>query len=382
MPVVCKTAAGRNEYFRAIFKKIFCVSHQPERTEKNCLNCGTQVLGPYCQACGQKNTVVHQSFWQLVTHFVYDIFHFDGKFFDTLKYLLFKPGFVPKEYVRGRRFSYLDPIRMYLFTSAVFFLVFFSLSNADTGFIKFNSSEPLSAAERTEAIENLKKEMAENPADTALSLRLNQLQDTTTALASSDITDITAGKTINSGGREYASVAHYDSIQQSLPAGKQDNWFQKKMLRKVLATYTAYNYNIKEILKHFGGLFIHKLPYLLFISLPFFALILKLLYMRRKTYYYSDHAVFTLYHYIFSFILQLLVFFLSALSRWTQIKLFQNLISFLILAWIVYLFIAMKRFYGQGWLKTFSKFLLLNLIGIIVLLLLFAIFLFLTIFQL
>ncbi|MGV3656323.1 MAG: DUF3667 domain-containing protein [Chitinophagaceae bacterium] len=56
---------------------------------------------------------------------MYDIFHFDGKFFDTLKYLFFWPGGVAKEYVKGRRNRYLDPIRMYLFTSAVFFLIFF-----------------------------------------------------------------------------------------------------------------------------------------------------------------------------------------------------------------------------------------------------------------
>ncbi|RYZ28031.1 MAG: DUF3667 domain-containing protein [Chitinophagaceae bacterium] len=87
--------------FVPIFKKIFYVSHQPERKEKNCLNCGATVAGRYCQACGQENIVHKQSAWGLITHFVYDIFHFDGKFFDTLKRLLFKPGLVPKEYIAG-----------------------------------------------------------------------------------------------------------------------------------------------------------------------------------------------------------------------------------------------------------------------------------------
>ena len=101
------------------------MSHQPERKENNCLNCGTLVAGRYCQHCGQENVETKQSAGALVRHFVYDIFHFDGKFFDTMKQLLFRPGYVPKEYVLGKRSSYLDPIRMYLFTSAVFFLVFF-----------------------------------------------------------------------------------------------------------------------------------------------------------------------------------------------------------------------------------------------------------------
>lgn len=136
--------------------------------EKDCLNCGTEVLGPYCQACGQKNTVVHQTFWQLITHFVYDILHFDGKFFDTLKYLLFRPGFVPKEYVRGRRFSYLDPIRMYLFTSAVFFLLFFSLGKVGGNLAGVNTTGTLSAEQRAAVMEDTKMDLQENPEDSVL----------------------------------------------------------------------------------------------------------------------------------------------------------------------------------------------------------------------
>jgi hypothetical protein len=48
----------------------------------------------------------------------------------TLKDLLFKPGFLTKEYMKGRRKNYLHPVRMYVFTSAVFFLVFYSLFSA------------------------------------------------------------------------------------------------------------------------------------------------------------------------------------------------------------------------------------------------------------
>ncbi|MFI5131717.1 MAG: DUF3667 domain-containing protein, partial [Chitinophagales bacterium] len=104
------------------------MSHLAERKEKDCLNCGTIIQGRYCHVCGQENLEPKESFWHLVTHFFYDITHFDGKFFTTLKDLLFKPGFLTREYMKGRRVNYLNPIRMYVFTSAIFFLVFFSLS--------------------------------------------------------------------------------------------------------------------------------------------------------------------------------------------------------------------------------------------------------------
>jgi len=127
---------------------------------------------------------------------------------------------------------------------------------------------------------------------------------------------------------------------------------------------------------------LHRLPYLLFVSLPFFAFILQLLYSRRKRFFYSDHAVFTLYHYIFSFILLLASFGLSALKDWTGWGVFTYLLTLLVISWPVYLYIEMKRFYGQGRTKTLGKFLLLNFAGIIILLLLFAVFFVFSIFQL
>jgi hypothetical protein len=103
------------------------VSHTKEREEKICLNCGAQLTGRYCQVCGQENTEPKETVWGLVSHFFNDITHFDGKFFSTVKYLIAKPGFLSAEYIKGRRASYLHPIRMYVFTSAFFFIIFFSL---------------------------------------------------------------------------------------------------------------------------------------------------------------------------------------------------------------------------------------------------------------
>ena len=88
----------------------------------------------YCHICGQENVEPKESVWHLVTHYFNDITHFDGKFFSTLKLLLLRPGFLPAEYVRGRRASYLNPIRMYIFTSFLFFLIFFSFQSHEAQF--------------------------------------------------------------------------------------------------------------------------------------------------------------------------------------------------------------------------------------------------------
>jgi len=138
---------------------------------------------------------------------------------------------------------------------------------------------------------------------------------------------------------------------------------------------------MQEVMRVFFESFLHRMPYLMFLSLPFFALILKLLYIRRKSFFYSDHAIFTLYHYIFSFFILLVIFGFVALQDWLHWQLFDWIRSLLFLFWIFYLYKSLRNFYGQSRAKTLSKFLLLNLLGLFAMLLLFVIFVFFSIFQ-
>jgi len=79
------------------------MSHLTERISKDCLNCGTEVAGRFCQQCGQENVEVKESFFQLLIHFVEDLTHFDGKLWKTVKLLLFKPGSLTKLYIEGKK---------------------------------------------------------------------------------------------------------------------------------------------------------------------------------------------------------------------------------------------------------------------------------------
>ena len=90
----------------------------------------------------------------------------------------------------------------------------------------------------------------------------------------------------------------------------------------------------------------------LFIFLPFFTLFLKFFYIRRK-YTYVDHLIFvfhiqTVFFMLFSIFVLLEIFDLKP-ELWIFLILF-----------LLYLIIAMKKFYQQGYFKTFFKFLLLN----------------------
>lgn len=358
------------------------MSHQPERKEKNCLNCGTAVIGRYCHICGQENVQTKESFWSLTKHFIFDIFHFDGKFFQTLKYIFVRPGLVARDYCLGKRVSFLHPIRMYLFTSAIFFIVFAYQNNINFGGSNKIDGGKMSIKDRQELAEDYRERLKRNPADTSLSRIIALLSDTTKEVNGNEILALDTKQLFPVAGRQYRSRKEYDSVQSNLTSNERDGWFKRMLWKKKLGFDEKYKGRAEEASRIFGESILHKLPYMLFLSLPFFALILKLLYARRKNFYYSDHAIFTIYHYILSFILLLVVFCISALQAKLGWGFFSYLIPIILVSWPLYLLLELKNFYRQGWWKTIGKFLLLNLLGLVVIFILFAAFVLFSVFEL
>src|SRR5687767_15181855 len=105
------------------------MSHDKLRHEKNCLNCGQIVEERFCTHCGQENLQIQDSAFHLILHYIQDLFHYNGKIWHTLKNLIVKPGLVPVEYMEGKRMRNLDPVRFYVFSSTVFFLILFFIVN-------------------------------------------------------------------------------------------------------------------------------------------------------------------------------------------------------------------------------------------------------------
>jgi hypothetical protein len=358
------------------------VSHRQERKEKDCLNCGALVKGRYCHICGQENVLAKESFGHLVTHFFYDITHFDSKFFDSLRYLLFRPGFLPKEYLKGRRVSYLNPIRMYVFTSAFFFIIFFSLFKVEDA-VKTGLDEPINTKERLKEIKVAEEALKKSPGNVQFTTVLAMLKDSSKTVTGNDLLKLEQDSLFFSvNNKKYRNVREYDSMQQSLPAAEKDGWFFNTIIRKVLTFYENNNYDVSAATKSFFNTVFHKLPYLLFVSLPLFAFILKLLYVRRKRFFYEDHAIFSIYHYIFSFILLLFVFGFGKIRDITGAGFMNFLTAILFLLGGFYLYRSMRRFYGQSRAKTLIKFLLLNLLGLISFVVLFAFFVLFSFFEL
>ncbi len=366
------------------------MSHHQERKEKNCLNCHAEIIGRYCHVCGQENIEPKETFWALATHFIHDITHFDGKFFGTLKYLLFKPAFLSKEYLKGRRTSYLHPIRMYVFTSAIFFLIFFNFYQSEESLKENEERKPVA-----EVIKQLKgeKEIFEktisslDTADLDMSLAHTKLKvkklNNEIAALQKDSTKRDSVLSVNNNftilGKsddDYpiaTSIRQYDSIQNALPIAKRDGFIWRRIYHQRIHLNEKYKYDSIEILKGIGARFMHMFPQMLFVSLPFFALILQLLYVRRKQLYYVNHVVFTIHLYCGTFILILASLLIGSILQAFHIDMaIYGIVAYLII--LFYWYKSFRNFYSQSRGKTALKFVLLFFMTMLLMLLLFVLF--------
>jgi len=333
------------------------VSHSKIRTEKTCLNCGTETTGRYCPACGQENIEPKQTVWHLITHFFSDLTHFDGKFFLTVKDLFTKPGFLSREYMIGRRVSYLDPIRMYIFTSAIFFLIFLSafdirkISSGDKSKADMLMDPNLrtlltSAKTSQDSLKILKAYQAFGPY-----IKVNVDSAKKTPVGFTRLKD------------DYHSRAEYDSVQKALPDSLRDGWLPRIVEYRKIEISGRYEKEGGNLVRELISNNMHNWPKVLFISLPLFALLLKLLYFRHKQFYYVDHGIFTVHLYIFSFLILLVFFGVNALKTFTGWHWLDWLILLIVLYPFIYYYKAMRRFYAQGRGKTILKYIILFILS-------------------
>jgi len=338
------------------------LSHLKERKAKNCLNCNAEVHGKYCAVCGQENIEPYESVWHLITHFFQDITHFDGKFFSSLKYLLFKPGFLSREYVLGRRASYLNPVRMYVFTSAIFFLIFFSffVPKQDAIEIKISGKTAKDLAKMDSV--SFKKFTSQLNNGKAMSREeLNLYRDS-----------IFNTRGLHFTSSRYRSLGEYDSLLSS--GKKKHNWLQRQLVQKEIELNEKYKNNQNQILQSFIDKLFHSFPQMLFVSLPIFALLLKLIYSRNKNLYYVSHAIFSIHLYVFIFTVLFFILALVKLSDIWYAGWLEYIGLLLVFAIFFYEYKAMRVFYAQGRVKTLIKFSILNIIHFFVMIFLFIFF--------
>ncbi|HYW09901.1 MAG TPA: hypothetical protein VE913_23250, partial [Longimicrobium sp.] len=103
-----------------------------------------------------------------------------------------------------------------------------------------------------------------------------------------------------------------------------------------------------EAFRRVSAAFLQHAPQMMFLLLPLFAFLLKVLYFRRKR-FYVEHFIFALHIHSFTYVVLTAMVLLPA---WTQ-PIFN--------VWLmIYVFLAMRRVYGQGLFRTTSKYVTLG----------------------
>jgi Protein of unknown function (DUF3667) len=318
----------------------------PKRHNQNCLNCGTPLIDTFCHHCGQKDIPRRQTLGELFSNFISSFWSYEGKFFLTAKYLITRPGFLATEYNAGRRESYYHPARMYVFISFVFFLLVFSLPDSEE---EEDADKEVKKEMTDEDLKELKKGLSEAGITSSPYYNDSIWKDVERDLKGD--TSATRRKKKN-GVRlmesDFSTLREYDSAQNALAEDKRDGWIERKLTERSIELNDKYK-DGGEFGKDFGQAFKDNFSKVLFYLLPLFALLLKLLYVRRD-FFYSEHLVLSIYYYNFFYLGGSLYLLLDLVP---VVRDFTSLIGF----WIFfYLLFAMKRMYQQSWGKTIAKF--------------------------
>lgn len=145
--------------------------------EQACLNCGTALIGSHCHQCGQV-AHVHRTLGAFVHDLLHGVFHFEGTIWRTLPLLVINPGKLTREYIAGKRASYVSPLALFLFCVFLMFAVIGSVGpriapDVHNGEIAKARDEVAQGLAQSETrVAELERTLAARPEDPAMRARL------------------------------------------------------------------------------------------------------------------------------------------------------------------------------------------------------------------
>lgn len=127
-----------------------------------CANCGAPLGGQFCGNCGQ-NSHIHRTLGGVFHDFVHGITHFDGKTWQTLPMLLFRPGKLTRDYIAGKRARYVAPVPLFLLVVFLMFFVFSFVSIKDNigGGVTNDDGKPMTQAEAQKELPKVEAQLAD-----------------------------------------------------------------------------------------------------------------------------------------------------------------------------------------------------------------------------
>jgi hypothetical protein len=334
-----------------------------------------------------------------------EYFGLDGRFWKSLRLLIFQPGRLTKEYFSGRRSPYLAPLRLYLSATVLFFFLLTVLDPVGAIDTRLGGVWRDSTLTATERVSDLRAEVdnarqrvssAQEVAD-SVSAALDSLRALvrldSLSLAPDSARQVELGAKISDGVKVLRNARlQVQSAQRSANRTVPRNEWQLDVLATYPADSTIRAFDLDEASEFIfprivgrsinlpeavqssalksladsrttaedrhamlalGRNAISRLPVVVILMLPIFALLLKMVY-RRRDWYYSEHLIFALHNHALAFVAAALMAVFVGFSGGAPWSILVACV--LIVLSLLYFFVAQKVVYGQGLVKTFFKF--------------------------
>ena len=341
----------------------------------HCENCGTELQGHWCSQCGQPAIEYRRSFRYVVADLLNEFLNWDSKFFTTIALLIFKPWRLTNEFLAGKRVRYVNPLRLYLLASILFF---FAVNYGAKG-IRFDATKfpkekraevAAAIADKRDEIEaELKKENLtpeqRRKAQKALDYLTKPTSSATTTLTPEQTPSATAAQsaspTTESGQQAYGPVGDrpfvvFDDAKTTTPF---ERWIEGRAKEKMGEHGTKMGLFISTLFSN--------LPYMMLCCVPLFAFVLKVLYIRRPL-FYIDHLIYALHIHTFFYAgVMLIVLATIGLNHFAPGPVAGSIIALLWIAFVTQIFLSIRFVYRQGWFLSIFKFLFGGFVYLIVL---------------
>jgi hypothetical protein len=318
----------------------------------DCLNCGTHLRGQYCGSCGQRARNRLISLWELVSEAFGDLLELDSRLWRTLIPLLVRPGQLTRDYLEGRRARYMPPFRTYLVLSLIFFVVAFFDPRDDLSLLFEPEPQPTpeevaaQQAQAEEAKEDVLRDLAEEGIIVGDETPENEIERSD---GQEEPDEYSSGFNLQIDDDTGECSVEGDDLDE-LP-----EWLKRRLtperLERVCERVAA------DEGATFVDLLLDNIPVALIVLLPLMALVLKVLYPLSRR-YFVEHLLFFVHFHAFFFLMLTLQILFSRIAALVRVPEAIAILVIVAAAFYipVYLYMAMRRVYGQGHILTFIKY--------------------------
>src|SRR6266700_3153449 len=339
-------------------RRFFGRRRTQHRPLTHCENCGTQLRGHWCAQCGQPAIDYRRSFRYVIADLLDEFLNWDSKFFATIVLLVARPWKLTNQFLAGHRVRYVHPLRLYLLASILFFF-------AVNYWAKSLHLQPgkITSKDRAEIESALDAQnlTPEQRAKVERSLNMANISPEVAAIMAAKGKDTTPEETgipqATPTSRETATPPAF--FQSGNPSTPFEKWIETRAKEKIGEHGTN--------LQLFAKTLISNLPYMMLCCIPLFALVLKILYIRREV-FYIDHLIYALHIHSFAYLATILIILATiGLSSVASGAFGGWIIALLWITFAAQIFLSIRRVYRQGWFISIFKFLFGGFVYLIVL---------------